>query len=171
MTPRWGCHPRERRSGSRAPIRAGQRVPHNDKRIDVSNNDFERPGSVIRLALHVRAEEILAAALKAQGRDPGSYSADEYMIAVREAERESAPETARSMPESLRSRVGSERQRLLNALANFAMEKLDRDGVEFTPERYIAALERLESEVLQADSKDGMTLEERVSALERKPKS
>jgi hypothetical protein len=35
--------------------------------------------------VHIRAEEILTVALRAQGRDPASYSYSEYLIATEQA--------------------------------------------------------------------------------------
>jgi hypothetical protein len=42
--------------------------------------------------LHARAEEILSEALNAQGRKPDAYSADEYVLALSQAQRELEPQ-------------------------------------------------------------------------------
>jgi hypothetical protein len=117
--------------------------------------------------IHERAEQILTPLLAAQGRDPDSYTSDEYVQACEQADRELNPR-----PEVEPEPDWMTRRQHDDAIAGWVMATLEAEGGEITATRYIAEFERSKAEVesmrAMSAEKEKLTLEERVARLERR---
>lgn len=128
-----------------------------------TNNKKSARENVVGLNIHERALEILRPILTAQGRPVDAYSSDEYLLAAQKAQSELEP--GREVDWVTRR---AREHALENGLADIALNNLETEGREFSPDRYIDEINRLMAAIDVRGEKDEevRSLADRVAALE-----